>query len=367
MVDIKAIKDLIVCEFKGTNPDPTKYSRNDIKETVKSELQAIAGNYNDYRRNKLDVFEIIQEAADEIAPAYVEDIMGSFAEIKQVPHGQKAQFVRKKGRQRAKQFITRVGLSGVYEAFRLDSDTFEVGAHAIGGAAYIDFERYICGDEDMSESLSLVLEGIQEAIMGEVQRALIASVNSEDRPAKNVYVGAGFDPDAMAQLCAVARVYGGSATIFAAPEFVIAMGPDAIGQPIYGPKTTTAGQGYGYATPVYAPEDISSIHNLGYITAFRGNPIVQLPQSYTDETNTVTQINPALAYIFPTGGEKVVKVVFEGDTIVKDHENRDNSMEIQAYKKVGVAILTNHNWCVYENTDLETEEYLTKYPVPKAD
>lgn len=365
MADIKAIKDLIVCAYKGTNPDPTKYSMNDVKESASAALREIAGNYNDYRRNKLDVFEIVQEAADEILPAYVEDVMGTFAEIKQVPNGQKAQFVRKRGRQRAKQFITQVGLSGVYEAFRLDSDTFEVGAHAIGGAAYIDFERYISGDEDISESMSLILEGIQEAIFGELQKALIASVNSEDRPAKNVYVGAGFDADAMAQLCAIARVYGGSATIFAAPEFIIAMGPDAIGLPVYGSKTTSAGQGYGYATPAYAPEDISSIHNTGFITMFRGNPIVQLPQSYTDETNSVTTINPALAYILPTGGEKVVKVVFEGDTIVDEFKNRDRSIELEAYKKIGVAILTNHNWCVYENTDLETEDYATKYPVPK--
>lgn len=159
--------------------------------------------------------------------------MGTFAEIKTVALGQKAQFVRKRGRQRAKQFITEVGLSGAYESFRLDKDTFEVGGHAMGGAAYIDFERYLTTDEDISESTDILLEGIQEALMGEVQKALIASVNAEDRPTKNVYVGAGWDANAMASLISVARAYGGSAVIFAAPEFIAEMGPDAIGQPIF--------------------------------------------------------------------------------------------------------------------------------------
>ena len=357
--DRKAIKDLVVCAFKGTTPDPTKYSVSDVKGAATAALRELAGDYNSYRRNKYDIFEIMQESYDEILPKYVEDFMGSFAEIKTVPMGQKAQFVRKRGRQRAKQFITQVGLSGVYESFRLDKDTFEVGGHAIGGSAYIDFERYLCGDEDISESAEILLEGIQEAIMGEIQKARIASVNAENRPTKNVYVGAGFDADAMAELCAIARSYGGGAAIFATPEFVAAMGPDALGMPIF-----NGTPGYAGATPVYSPSDIDSIARTGYIQSFRGNPIIQIPQSYTDETNEVTQINPALAYVFPTGGEKVVKVVFEGQTQVDDFKGRDRNMEIEAYKRVGVAILTNHNWCVYENSTLaDTENYPTKYPI----
>ena len=355
MADIKAIKDLVVCAFLGTSPDPTKFSNTDVKESLRNEIHSLANDFNSYRRNKLDLFEIMQEAYDEILPKYVEDFMGTFAEIKTVENGKRAQFVVKRGRQRAKQFITQVGLSGVYESFRLDKDTFEVGGHAIGGAAYIDFERYICGDEDISESTEILLEGLQAAIMGEIQKALIKAANAEDRPRKNYYIGAGFDADEMANLCAVARSYGGGATIFATPEFVAAMGPDAIGMPIF-----NGTPGYAGATPVYSPKDINDIANTGYITTFRGNPIVQIPQSYTDETNEVTQINPGFAYIFPTGGEKSVKVVCEGPTQVDDWQHRDRSFEIEAYKKVGVAILTNHNWCIYENTDLSTTD--TKYP-----
>lgn len=359
MADNKAIKELWVCAYKGISPDPTKFGKEDVKAALNKEILSLAGDYNLYRRNRYDLFEIMQESYDEILPAYVQDFMGAFSEIKIVDNGQKASFVRKRGRQRAKQFITQVGLSGVYESFRLDKDTFEVGGSAIGGAAYIDFERYMTGDEDITESTDILLEGIQEAIMGEVQKALIASVNAENRPTKNVYVGAGFDADAMADLCAIARAYGGGATIFATPEFIAAMGPDAIGLPIF-----NGTPGYAGATPKYSPKDIEDIANTGYITSFRGNPIVQIPQSYTDETNEVTQINPSLAYIFPTGGEKVVKIVLEGPTQVDDFKGRDRSIEIEAYKRVGVAILTNHNWCVYENTELaNTDDYPTKYPI----
>lgn len=362
-MDKKAIKDLVVCSYYKTTPDPTQFSNADVKGALCEEIHKIASDYDSYRRNKYDLFEIIQEAYTEILPKAVEDFMGSFAEIKTVPLKQKAVFKVKRGRQRAKQFVTAVALSGVYESFRLDTDTFELGGQAIGGAAYIDFERYICGDEDIAESTQLLMDGITEAIYGQVQKALLAAVNAEDRPAKNKYIGAGFDANAMAQLCTVASAYGSGAVIYATPEFVTEMGPDAIGMPVYGLATGSTGTGYnGYATPVYNPRNIEEIAQYGRIKTFRGTPIVEIPQSFIDENNEVTVANPAAAYIFPTGQNKPVKIVFEGSTQVDDWQHRDRSFEIEAYTRVGVAILTNHDWCIYINTNLmDPDKYPTKY------
>lgn len=364
--EMKAVKDLIVCSFYGKNPDPTKFSSNDIEGALKEEIKKIASDYYTYQRNKLDLFKILQEAYTEILPNQVEQFMESFAEVKTVPLNQKAQFVVTRGRRRAKQFITQVGLSGVYEQFRLDKDTFEVGGKAIGGAAYIDFERYLSGDEVITESIELLYEGFNEAIYGEIQKALLASVNADDRPAKNKHIGAGFDAGEMQNLCTVAQTYGTGAVIYATPEFVSAMGPDAIGMPVYAPyaltATPTAGSAPGYATPVYNPRNIEEIAQYGRIKTFRGYPIVEIPQSFTDERNEVYVANPAVAYIFPTGKEKPVKIVFEGPIQFDDFKNRDRSMEVEIYGRVGVAILTNYDWCVYVNTDLmDTTAYPTKY------
>jgi hypothetical protein len=123
------------------------------------------------------------------------------------------------------------------------------------------------------------------------------------------------------------------------------MGPDAI-VPVLMNSTTNVAQG------IYSPKDIEAIHDYGFVNVFRGAPIVQLPQSFVDETNKETYVNPRLAYIFPAGQEKVVKVVLEGATQIRDHENKDNSMEVFAWKKMGCAILTHHNWAMYENTSL---------------
>lgn len=162
-------------------------------------------------------------------------------------------------------------------------------------------------------------------------------------PATNVYSGA-WSADEMVKLMNVVRAYG-DPVIFAAPEFVAAMGPDAI-VPVLANSSTKVAQG------IYSPKDIEAIHDFGFINVFRGAPVVQIPQSFIDESNTATYVNPRLAYIMPAGQEKVVKVVLEGQTQIRDHENRDNSMEVYAWKKMGCAILTQYNWAMYENTSL---------------
>ncbi len=362
-IDKQGVKELFVHAFKGTSPDVTKYSASEVKASLSAKIHEIAHDRNSYLRNKLDLFEILQEAYDEIIPEYVGNFVGQFAEIKTVARNQKAMFKVKRGRRRAKTFITEVGLSGVYESFRLDVDTFEVSAKAIGGAAYIDFERSITGDEDISESANLLLEGLQEAIYREIMKCLMATVLNSDMPAANQVESDGFDPESMVKLCNIAKSYGGSAVIFATPEFVAKMGPDAIGMPVYGahaiggtfvPGLPTSA---GYATPVYSPNDINAIATTGYISMFRGTPIVMLPQNFVDENNDTYQIPSSLAYVFPTGGEKIVKVVFEGDTQFDDFTHRDRSFEVEVYKRVGVAILTTNTWCVYRNRELETAEY----------
>lgn len=338
MATIKEIKELALYAAKGTAP--ANYEAENVNEALRDALNDLAGSVNQFMKNRYDIYDIIIETADEIVPNKVISALGQFAEVKVVGQGQKALFKRSIGKNRAKKFLTQVGLSGVYETFRLDKTTFEVPAMAIGGAVTIDFERMLDGAEDMAEVMQIITEGLADSVFIEVQKALKAAMNATGRPDANKVSKNTFDAEAMVKLINVVKAYGSNAVIFAPPEFVAAMGPDAI------VPATASLQG------IYHPQDIDAIHNTGYINLFRGTPIVQIPQSFIDETNTKTWIDPQLAYILPTGGEKVVKVVLEGQTQVHDFTNRDNSMEIHVYKKMGAAILTHYNWGIYQNTGI---------------
>lgn len=336
---IKEMKELALCAAR--NEAPANYSMENVQDALVEGLRELAGSVNQFMKNRYDIYEIIIEAADEVVPKKVIDAVGVFADVQQVGQGQKALFRTRLGRTRARKFLTQVGLSGVYETFRLDHGYFELSGHAIGGACTIDFERMLDGAEDMADLVSLLVEAQTDAVYQEVQKALRAAVTKAGVPTNNRASGASFDGTEMMKLISTVRAYGSGAVIFAPPEFVAAMGADEI-------APMPANGAYG----VYHPQDIDAIHNTGYINLFRGTPIVQIPQSFIDETNTTTWIDPQLAYVLPTGGEKVVKVVFEGNTQMYDFVNRDQSMEIHTYKKLGTAILTYHNWGIYKNSGI---------------
>lgn len=338
---LQEIKELAVYAAKGEAP--ANYSANNVDAALADGFRELASSVNQFMKNRYDIYDIIIEAVDEVVPNKVIDAVGIFAEVQTVAQGQKALFKKKIGRTRAKKFLTQVGLSGVYETFRLDNSTFEVSAHAIGGAATIDFERMLDGAENLSEYVAILTEAQTDAVYGEVQKALRAAAGQMQAP--NKVIANKFNSDDMIKLVNVVKAYGNGAVIFAPPEFIAAMGPDAI---------VPVGTNY---QGIYHPQDIDAIHNTGYINIFRGTPVVQIPQSFVDEKNVETWIDPQLAYVLPTGNERVVKVVFEGSTQIYDFVNRDQSMEIHTYRKLGTAILTYHNWGIYKNGGIPQTYY----------
>ena len=219
---IKEMKELAVYAAKGQAP--TNFSVENVDDALREGLRELAGSINQFMKNRYDIYEIIIEAADEIVPKKVIDAVGIFAEVQQVPQGQKALFRTKLGRTRARKFLTQVGLSGVYESFRLDHGYFELSGHAIGGACSIDFERMLDGAENMAELVQLLTEAQTDAVYQEVQRALRAAVTQQGVPANNranVTVGNDFDGQEMMKLISTVRAYGSGAVIFAPPEFVM--------------------------------------------------------------------------------------------------------------------------------------------------
>ena len=120
---------------------------------------------------------------------------------------------------RAKQFITRVGLAGVYEVFKLGKaeEAFEVRTSAIGGAAQIGFEEFLDGRVDFAEVTRIVYEGMEELIAKEVAHALKASINQ--LPPANRVAANGFDESEFDRLIYIASAYGVPA-IYCTYEFL---------------------------------------------------------------------------------------------------------------------------------------------------
>lgn len=315
-----------------------KFSYADLNETLRSELNEIAGTYQLYRENKNVLFSLIEETIDDVLPRKVLEQYGQFAEIKTFAQGDKPVFTQKiteASRRRARQFITKVGLAGRYEVFKLDGQSYEVPTSAFGGAAQIGLEEFLDGRVDFAEVLNIVMNGLDESVYIEIERALKGAVSSLSFNAANKYSGTSFSESDMDRLISIADAYG-QATIYCTYEFAATMVPAE-----------------GWRSDAMKDQR----WNNGYLANYKGHRVIVLPQSYEDETNTVKVIDPAYAWIIPTGGnDKPVKVAFEGQTLVDERKNDDWSRDVQVYKKMGVGAIVTNNICVYINTSLSQVE-----------
>ena len=311
-----------------------KYSYSELQDTLRNEFKQLAGTYSLYRENKNTIFALIEETIDDVLPAKVMQQYSQFAEIKTFNQGDKPIFTQKittASRRRAKQFIGKVGLAGLYEVFKLDGQSYEVTTNPIGGAAQIGFEEWLDGRVDFADVLDIVMEGLDECIYVEIEKQLHGAIGNI-QPA-NFETDNSFVETKMDKLISIADSYG-KAAIYCTYEFAATMVP---------------------STGWVSDEMRNQKWNNGYLGNYKGHQVIVLPQSYEDETNEVKVINPAYAYIIPVGAEKPVKIAFEGQTIVDEYTNYDRSREVQIYKKVGVRAIFSNAICVYENKALKRQ------------
>ena len=321
------------------NPSaPTAYSFNgenfgysELNETLRTEFAALAPDYRTYKTNQNTIFALLEQTIDDVLPARVLQQYSQFAEIKTFRQGEKPIFTQKitqASKRRAKQFIGKVGLAGLYEVFKLDGQSYEVTTNAIGGAAQIGFEEFLDGRVDFAEVLNIVMEGLDECIYIEIEKQLIGAVNNvigANKTAQTAFVETEMD-----RLISIADAYGRS-QIYCTFEFAATMVPS---------------QGW------VSEEMRNQKWNNGYLANYKGHQVIVLPQSFEDETNTTKVIDPSYAWIIPTGADKPVKIAFEGGAIADEYTNYDRSREVHIYKKVGVRAIFSNAICVYRNTAL---------------
>jgi hypothetical protein len=311
-----------------------KLSYEALNSTFREQMNELAGTPALYRNNKNTIFELMEIMLTEVLPPKVLAEYGQFADVRTFPQGVQPIFYQKiseASRRRAKQFVTKVGLAGRYEVFKLDGRTLEVQPTAYGGAAQIAFEEFLDGRITMSDVYDIVLEGMDEAVYKEIAKALVSTVESLGTYNK-VTDASTFNEASFDKLLMVADTYG-KASIYCTFEFAATMIPQT-----------------GWVSDNMRDRR----WNQGYLGDYKGHQVIVLPQSFEDENNTMKVIDPSYCWIIPTGSEKPVKVAFEGSAQVKEVDGHDWSKTIHTYQKFGVAVYSiNPGLCVYRNTTLK--------------
>ena len=318
-------KDTVENGVTYTSDEKNSALRDAFKELVPDDKN----RYKSFRHNKLEIFELIEENVDEILPKRVDDAYGGFVEYQILDQGQKPKFKTKKGKRGLLNFITKVGLGGVIERTRLDIDYINMSMEAYGGAVYVEFERFLDGVVDWTDLVNAIIDGIMEKINLQIQTTLIASFTGLSANMK-VQANA-FVPSQMGQLITNVQSYGDNVVIFCTPTFA----------------------GTIKETPAFITDmDKTERREFGRIGKFRGASVIVLPNAFADDTNTSKVLSDQYAIIIATNETKIVKVAFEGSTIVRDNENADMSIDFESYRKFGIAIVYSNYYSMFRNTSL---------------
>ena len=247
-----------------------QFSYSDLADTVRSEFAALAPDYRTYKVNQNTIFALLEQTIDDVLPKRVLEQYSQFAEIKTFSQGDKPIFTQKitqASKRRAKQFIGKVGLAGLYEVFKLDGQSYEVTTDAIGGAAQIGFEEFLDGRVDFADVLDIVMQGLDECIYVEIEKQLIGAVENvqgANKVSKNAFIETDMD-----KLISIADAYG-QATIYCTFEFAATMIPSD-------------------ARMSDAMKENLWLEN-GYFATYKGHKVIVLPNSFEDEKNTTKVI-----------------------------------------------------------------------------
>ena len=311
------------------------FSYDDVQAALRAQFKEIAPDYRSYRENKNLIFRVLEETLTESIPERAKLNYEQWAEVKHFAQGDKPIFRRKtlnRNRTRGKQFVTRVGVAGIYEVFKLGSaqESFEVPTNAIGAAAQIGFEEFLDGRVDWSELINIIYEGMDDLIFEEVGKALSEGINQ--LPAANKVISNNFNEAAFDQILNQAKMYG-NVTIYCTNEFAVKMIPQEAWR--------------------YTEAMKDELYRTGRLAGYKGENIVILPNQYKDAFGTEKVLDPSLCWIIPSGADqKPVKIAFEGEVYTNEFDNYDWSRDIHIYQKVGVVCMMDNAIHVYKDTSL---------------
>lgn len=302
------------------------FSREEAEESLRQALIDLCGtdkpDYKTMRRFKPEVFEILEEALDVLVSRNIEEEFGKFAEYRNLSWGDSKRFVLKNPNL-FKVAVVSHG-SGNLRRQRLEDGSIEVDTYMRGIKIYEELYRFLAGRIDWVELVNRVSQSYNNEIYTSVYKAIYDSYNNLSA---TYGVTGTYDATTLGNLIQHVEAANGARAV------------------IYGAKNAL-----GKVTDAVVSDTRKEVFNMqGYYGVFRGTEMQEIKQAHIPGTDTFA-INDSFLIIIPQGDEKIVKIVDEGDSIIRerlDGANMDYSIEYEFLKSSGIAVVTAAKFGIY--------------------
>lgn len=331
-------RDLITIFKEGLNPKVNSFNHSQPVEVLSRILVEKNGGEDLTSYNLMSfqpmVFALLAEAIDEVLPVALGERVGDFAEIKTYGRNDEVVFdIKGMGKRRMWNAITKGARGGVYAYRVLGSKRFHMPTTVWTVGAYITLEELLTGDVTLADLMNTIADGYVQKMYVEVIKALRTAKTKA--PAANVASGNGIQDATLTNLVQIVAQYG-SPVIFGFNQVISKINNL---MPVQG-------------TPNIAGADADEYRRQGYVSVYRGTPVVSIPNYLIDETNAAWALKVNDLFILP-GDRKPVKVALKGDTVFVENQQPGGAKEIEAHKLMGVGLLLANDICVYTDSSLD--------------
>lgn len=308
--------------YKGS---VAKFSREEANEAIKKALEEACGgewNFKNFRRNKLDVYEVLEEVLSIGLGEILVDQFNGFAETHDTNLGDTYEFVVEDNS------LFRVAsiADGNTDIRRqkVFGKKVTVATEKLAIKVYSDLDLFMSGRIDWSKMVNRVMDSYAHEVGVRIYNAIYGSYSKLTAP----YAFSGtFSEDKLAEMIAhVEAKTGQKAVVFGTKK--------ALGK---------------IASANISDKMKDELNVLGHYGVFQGTELMELPQAHIAGTDTFAVADDFLLII--PNGEKIVKIILEGDAYIYETAEgvrNDEQKEFFFGRKVGVGVLVANNYAMYK-------------------
>lgn len=324
-------KELVkLCVDTVKNPSMVQnYSKGiDVSQAIRNEFFELMGTekptYKDLRKHSVAVFEIIEEILDQtiINGVNEDDFFMQFAETRNLALGDQNEFYVPDNT-----LLVASKLSGNHWDItrqKLDvGQSFTVKTEAFGVGVYTHFFQFLTGRVDFAGLVAKVERAIKDKIAQEVAASFAGGAGY--LPTEFKATGS-YDEGKLMDIIGHVEASSGTTPVVVGTRKALA-------------KITAGGN-----AALYSEQMKNELNQTGRVSTYNGINMVQIPNVHKANTFEFAYDDSRLL-VLPSTDVKPVKLVFEGDSMVKEVSdglaNQDMSMEYKFITRFGTALVFN--------------------------
>lgn len=282
------------------------------------------------RRNKNEIFEVIEDTVEDLLTSgwQENEFFNDFVEVKNLGMDDTNEF-----QSEDKTVLTVGKISGNHwdlDRQRLGvGDTFRIPTSWVGLAVYEEFERVMTGRADWAKLVNKIYEAMDDYVNDLVYKSVISAGSKVLPGSEQFYKTAALNTAAKNTFVTMIE------DVQAANR-----GAEVV---IMGTKTALSRLNDLADTAWLSEEDKKDRRTLGRLGIWEGTRVVEIPQVFAKNDTTTKMVDSNVLLIMPVADNKFVKLVYEGDSQVKEvtdsTEKNDMTYEFKYLTKLGVGTI----------------------------